>query len=191
MIPSDNNKRLFLDMQEHPEKYSGEQLEFMMDDLDSNLDAHAAWQRFEQTIGLAAKPSRRWLRIAAVSAGVLFLAGIAVAAWMASLPGTPSSAVGDTIVQINHDVPSESVGESSVSFDNVPLDSILTVVSEHYGKVVSFRSGDLHGMKFIITWQPDTPLDNFLDRLNAFDGLSFRLLGDTIVVEEEKTEEES
>ena len=190
MIPSDNNKRLFLDMQEHPEKYSDEQLEAMMDDLDSDLDTHAAWQRFEQTSDLAAKPSRRWLRIAAIFAGVLFLAGIAVAAWMASPSSTPSSAVGDTIVPINHDAPSGAVGETTVSFDNVPLDSILTVVSVHYGKVVSFRSGDLHDMKFIITWQPDTPLADFLDRLNAFDGLSFRLLGDTIVVEEEKTEEE-
>ena len=47
MIPSDEQRRLFLDMQEHPENYSDEQLEAMMDDLDSELDAQAAWKRFE------------------------------------------------------------------------------------------------------------------------------------------------
>ena len=80
MIPIDDHKRLFLDMQEHPENYSDEQLEAMMDDLDSELDAQAAWERFEQTMGPAVKPSHRWLRIAAIFVGSLFLAGIAVAA---------------------------------------------------------------------------------------------------------------
>ena len=76
MIPSDEQRRLFLDMQEHPENYSDEQLEAMMDDLDSELDAQAAWKRFEQTQGLAVKPSHRWLRVAAIFVGALFLAGI-------------------------------------------------------------------------------------------------------------------
>ena len=57
MIPNDDHKRLFLDMQEHPENYSDEQLEAMMDDLDSDLDAQAAWERFEQTAGCASRPS--------------------------------------------------------------------------------------------------------------------------------------
>jgi hypothetical protein len=80
--------------------------------------------------------------------------------------------------------------ELPVAFDNVPLDSILAVVSAHYGKAVSFRNADLRGMKLIMTWQPDASLADFLDRLNAFDGLSLSLQSDTIVVEEESTDEE-
>ena len=45
-------------------------------------------------------------------------------------------------------------------------------------------------MKLIMTWQPDASLADFLDRLNAFDGLSLSLQSDTIVVEEETTDEE-
>ena len=175
MIPIDDHKRLFLDMQEHPENYSDEQLEAMMDDLDSDLDAQAAWERFEQTMGPAVKPSHRWLRIAAIFVGSLFLAGIAVAAWMSLTPEVATPA--------QHD-------EMPVAFDNVPLDSILAVVSAHYGKAVSFRNADLRGMKLIMTWQPDASLADFLDRLNAFDGLSLSLQSDTIVVEEESTDEE-
>ena len=34
MMRLEENKRLFLDMQEHPENYSDEQLEAMMDHID-------------------------------------------------------------------------------------------------------------------------------------------------------------
>ena len=34
MQTPDKKKQMFLDMQEHPEKYSEEQIETMMDDLD-------------------------------------------------------------------------------------------------------------------------------------------------------------
>lgn len=45
-------------------------------------------------------------------------------------------------------------------------------------------------MKLIMTWQSDAPLGDFLDRLNAFDGLSLRLQGDTIFVETTTGEED-
>ena len=72
---------------------------------------------------------------------------------------------------------------SSVRFDDVRLDSILTVVSAHYGKAVSFRNEEAKGMKFIMTWDPDRPLSDFIDGLNLFDGLSLTLQRDTIFVE--------
>ena len=190
MIPSDEQRRLFLDMQEHPENYSDEQLEAMMDDLDSELDAQAAWKRFEQTMGLAVKPSHRWLRVAAIFVGSLFLAGIAVAAWMSLTPNTPPSGEPSQDAQSMEVATPTQHDEMPVAFDNVPLDSILAVVSAHYGKAVSFRNADLRGMKLIMTWQPAASLADFLDRLNAFDGLSLSLHSDTIVVEEEMKEEE-
>ena len=45
MKTSLEKKRLFLDMQEHPESYSDEQLEAMMADLDRQPDAEAVWER--------------------------------------------------------------------------------------------------------------------------------------------------
>ena len=44
----DDMQRLFLDMQEHPENYSDEQLERMMTDIDRESDTDAAWQRFNR-----------------------------------------------------------------------------------------------------------------------------------------------
>lgn len=44
MNPLDD-KKLFFDMQEHPENYSDEQLEAMMAELDKEPDTEAAWQK--------------------------------------------------------------------------------------------------------------------------------------------------
>jgi hypothetical protein len=65
----------------------------------------------------------------------------------------------------------------------VSLDSILTVVSAHYGKVVTFRNEEPRAMKLIMTWDPDMPLSDFIDGLNLFDGLRLTLQRDTIFVE--------
>lgn len=46
MKPSDNKKRLFLDMQQHPENYSDEQMEAMMAELDEPVDVEACWEEF-------------------------------------------------------------------------------------------------------------------------------------------------
>ena len=188
MIPNDDHKRLFLDMQEHPEKYSDQQLEDMMDELDRDLDATAAWQRFTDSTSSDKLHGRSqaWfattvVRKAAIIVGVLFLTGIAIAAWRASRPNSVPAPTADTIVHENTAAPSVTVAPTT--FDNVPIDSILSVVAAHYGKAVSYRDEELRGLKLIMTWEPEAPLADFLDRLNAFDGLSLSVQGDTIVVQ--------
>lgn len=189
MIPIDDHKRLFLDMQEHPENYSDQQLETMMDELDRDLDATAAWQRFVESRATAeprahTKPSLAMAmgRRVAIIVGVLFLTGIAIAAWRASRPTATSTPTGDTIVG-RTDAVSPSAAVVATTFDNISLDSILSVVAPHYGKAVSFRDEKLRSLKLIMTWESDAPLADFLDRLNAFDGLNLSVEGDTIVVE--------
>jgi hypothetical protein len=120
--------------------------------------------------------------MAAVFLGAVLICGLAWAIIphiMSSHTDSPQSA------QVTTPLPhSEGQGAgSSVRFDDVRLDSILTVVSAHYGKTVSFRDEEAKGMKFIMTWDPDMPLSDFIDGLNLFDGLSLTLQRDTIFVE--------
>jgi ferric-dicitrate binding protein FerR (iron transport regulator) len=171
MMHPDDNKRLFLDMQEHPESYSDEQLEAMIEDLDRTQDLEAAWQRFERKNHVQKPTSRRWLHIAAMFAGVLFVAGIAWAAVH----------VVSTMKQAS-EVMEVQPSATPVHFDNATLDSILTVVSAHYRKSVAFRDEASRRMKLIMTWQPDASLSDFLERLNAFDGLTLYIQNDTIIV---------
>ncbi len=124
-----------------------------------------------------------WIyRIAAVFLGAVLLCGLAWAIIphiISSHTDSPQSA------QVTAPLPyREGQGGGSLSrFDDVRLDSILTVVSAHYGKAVSFRDEEAKSMKFIMTWDPDRPLSDFIDGLNLFDGLSLTLQRDTIFVE--------
>lgn len=182
-MQTNDNRQLYLDMQEHPERYTAPELEAMMDELDREPDVEEAWQRFKAIHLTNKTSSRRWLKIAAMFAGVILMAGIALAA--IHLVSTKRMVPAAVEVQ-----PLKQEPTSPVQFDNVPLDSVLSVVAAHYRKVVLFRDEALRHMKLIMTWQSDAPLGDFLDRLNAFDGLSLRLQGDTIFVETTTGEED-
>ena len=78
---------------------------------------------------------------------------------------------------------------SSISFSNLRLDSILTVVAAHYECKVCFRDSATRTMKFITTWNPEDSIAAFIEHLNMFDGLHLTLRDDTIFVESTNDEE--
>ena len=184
----DDNKRLFLDMQEHPEQYSDAQLEAMMTDIDRESDMEAAWERLEKGRmpmslregGRTVRP--RWMRVAATFVGVLVVAAMAMAAIQLIRSHYEQPETKAATLSVQHATLDEQRVEP-VRFDNVTLDSILTVVSAHYHKAVNFRDEEPRHKKLIMTWQPEASLTEFIERLNAFDGLSLQLQGDTIVVD--------
>ncbi len=94
--------QMLLDMQEHPENYSKQALDIMLEDPEvhdlmeataqlkqamiwestgkntANVDAE--WQRFSKTYYTESEPRRGWLKVAATFIGVLFITGMAFAA---------------------------------------------------------------------------------------------------------------
>ena len=128
-----------------------------------------------------------WIyRIAAVFLGAVLLCGLAWAIIphiISSHTDSPQSA------QVSTPLPRSGGEESSVRFDDVRLDSILTVVSAHYGKVVTFRNEEPRAMKLITTWNPDESLEAFIDHLNMFDYIHLTLQNDTIFVEQTSEED--
>jgi len=132
--------------------------------------------------------SRRWLKVAAMFVGVAFLSGLAFAVyhlmWQSQRPTEEYRVETDSsLFTLQSSLP-------PVHFDDVRLDSILAVVSAHYGKTTHFRSDEARGMKFIMTWVPDSSLTSFIDGLNMFDGLQLTLLRDTIFVEVQEGKED-
>ena len=176
-----------LRLMDEPEAMTEAQLQELLSDeevrkaYDVMADCKKLYQKPQQR-PLSVKwlqPGQRF-RIAAVFLGAVLLCGLA---W-AIIPhiisphtDSPQSA------QVTTPLLQKSGDGSSIRFDDVRLDSILTVVSAHYGKAVSFRDEEAKGMKFIMTWDPDRPLSDFIDGLNLFDGLSLTLQRDTIFVE--------
>ena len=200
--------RLLLDMHEHPENYTDEQLAAMLDDeMLLHLatakramtevpepDVDAEWQRFEQE-HFAPTKNRRWLKVAAMIAGVLMLSAFTYAAIHAV-----RHSVVDQAKEPTETVSPEPQTESAVGprlgvadtaavvvepivFDNQPLDQMLEKIAPHYGMQVEFRNEDARALRFYFVWQSDEDLDTVLERLNLFESVNIGKEGNTIVVE--------
>ena len=200
--------RLLLDMHEHPENYSDEQLAAMLNDemLEQLViakramtdipepDVDAEWQHFEQE-HFAPEKNRRWLKVAAMIAGVLMLSAFTYAAIQAVRAHQPeiqqplTEQVEKTDAPVATSSPTEAAGIDSVStgqpvtFDNVALETIVGDIAARHQMQVEFRNEDARALRFYFVWQPDEDLDAVLERLNLFESVNISKEGNTIVVE--------
>ena len=200
--------RLLLDMHEHPENYTDEQLAVMLDDemLEQLViakramtdipepDVDAEWQRFEQA-HFAPENNRSWLKVAAMIAGVLMLSAFTYAAIQAVRAHQPeiqqplTEQVEKTDAPIATSSSTEAEGIDSVStgqpvtFDNVALETIVGDIAARHQMQVEFRNEDARALRFYFVWQPDEDLDAALERLNLFESVNISKEGNTIVVE--------
>lgn len=199
MNPLDD-KQLLLDMQEHPEKYSDQELEAMMDRLDSEPDVETAWQRFQARHGMEAGSERTPRQ----RAGMSMLRKIAAALLFAFTCGVLGYAT-YTVIRIGnkraktsvvspkqqtlHAKATAATPDTLFRFANVQLDSILSMVGRHYGRQVLFRDKKARALRLHTTWNSTRPLSEFVEMLNEFE--VFRLTDecDTLFVESIKTEE--
>lgn len=200
---------LLLDIHEHPENYTDEQLAAMLDDeIQEHLatakramtdipvpDVDAEWQRFEQT-HFAPVNNRRWLKVAAIFLGVIMLSAFTYAAIQAVRNNTidntvetseevattsqTESAEADTRLGVTDTV---SVPSEPVTFDNVALEAIISDIASRHQLQVEFRNEDARALRFYFVWQPDEDLDTVLERLNLFESVNITKEGNTIVVE--------
>ena len=200
--------RLLLDMHEHPENYTDEQLAAMLDDeMQDQLvtakramtdipepDVDAEWQRFEQA-HFAPVKNRSWLKVAAIFLGVIMLSAFTYAAIHAVRHSTVDKAKEPTEDVVTATQPESTVGPrlgvadsatvavEPIVFDNLPLDQMLEKIAPHYGMQVEFRNEDSRALRFYFVWQPDEDLDAALERLNLFESVNISKEGNTIVVE--------
>ena len=201
--------RLLLDMHEHPENYTDEQLAAMLDDemLEQlaiskramtdipEPDVDGEWQRFEQA-HFAPVNNRRRLNVAAMIVGVIMLSAFTYAAIHAARHSVVDQAKEPTEDVITATQTESTIGPrlgvadtatavvaEPVVFDNQPLDQMLENIAPHYGMQVEFRNEDARALRFYFVWQPDEDLDAVLERLNLFESVNISKEGNTIVVE--------
>ena len=205
---------LLLDMTEHPDRYTEEQMQELLADEDVRKHYQMmVWLRESQDPSRSSLKERekrpsptsplkgeafslplrvvRMGRYAAAFVGAVVMAGLLFAA-MRPFFNIHNEERTDTLAQVTKSLPlGEGQGDgSALRFDNAPLDSILTVVARHYGKVVLFRNEEVRTMRLIMTWQPTDSLSSLIGRLNLFEGLQLTLQADTLIVETEKKEGE-
>ena len=200
--------RLLLDMHEHPENYTDEQLAAMLDDeMQEHMatakramtdipepDVDAEWQRFEQEHFTPAR-DLRWLKIAAIFLGVIMLSAFTYAAIHAvrahqpedEQPVTEQVQKTDALEEASSPTRAEVIDsvsqEQPVTFDNVALETIVGDIAARYQMKVEFRNEDVRALRFYFVWQPDEDLDAVLERLNLFESVNISKEGNTIVVE--------
>ena len=200
--------RLLLDMHEHPENYSDDQLAAMLDDdMQEQLaiakramidipepDVDAEWQSFEQE-HVAPVKNRGWLKVAAMIAGVFMLSAFTYAAIHAVRARQPEvqQPVTEQVEKTDDPVEASSLTEVAkidsvsmeqpVTFDNVALETIIGYIAARRQMQVEFRNEDARALRFYFVWQPDEDLDAVLERLNLFESVNISKEGNTIVVE--------
>ena len=182
-----DDKRLLFDMQEHPERYSDEQLEAMMSELDKEPNTEKAWRRFKPTSFFMLR------KIAAVFLAVAFLGVLSFAGYRAlsDWHGTARSQVeADTsTVQTQRFLYEVHDGDTIFRFENIRLDSILAVVSRHYGRQVVFRDKAPQHLRLYMTCHTTQSLDEFVEMLNEFEGFKLSQRFDILFVDSDEKKE--
>ena len=74
-------------------------------------------------------------------------------------------------------------GGGLLLFADVRLDSMLAIVSQHYGKAVFFGDEELKALHIHTKWNREDSLAAFIENLNELDGLSLTEQRDTIFVQ--------
>lgn len=182
MLTPDKKRQMYLDMQEHPEKYSDEQIEAMMDELDRMPNVETAWQKFEQRqMTTQVSSSRRWLRVAASIISVIMVSGIALAAIQIvrqyQKPETPQTEQTTYITKSAINSPAEILTTDTISvephiFDNVPLDTMLMEIADYYHITIDFRRDETRQLRLHFEWKHSESLDRVVERLNNFEAVN-------------------
>ena len=191
MKPTDRNKQLYRDMTEEPEKYSDQELEAMMDEIDQMPDVEEAWQQFDRQHVHPVRLMHTWRKLAAILISIITISGIAIAAvhFVRNHESKPAeteqqSTTVETRKPDAHKQPADTtVSTQPVVFDNVTLDSILPRIARHYGYTVNFRNDQPKSLRLFFTWNPQDPIQKVTDKLNLFEQFHIELEEQTIIIE--------
>ena len=173
----------------HPEKYTDEQLDQMLDE--SNIpvpDANDAWEQFQKA-HIVAKSTTTWYKIAAMFIGILMLSGIAYAAIshfikMEDKPQVTLTERKPDIKKMEKTYGAEMTPtkKAPVVFNNVELQQIMQYVADGYAVKVEFKNNAARTIRFYLQWEADDTLQEIIDKINHFEKVHLTLNEDTITI---------
>ena len=141
---------------------------------------------FEQQVMMKITMRQRrkpYFRVAATFIGILMLSGLAFAAYHFAVgEGLESPSQEAKASVLCQQKPAE-INDNIMLFDNMQLDSVLTIVAQHYQKHVEYQNDSVRHLHFHIEWNQAAPLADFITLINNFEGISLREENDTIIAE--------
>ena len=210
-MDKDGKIKMLLDMQEHPEQFSEQELEQMLSDAEaqelmeataqlkramkndefsiSEQEIEDEWQTFAANHLAEQKPQRTWLKIAAMFIGVLFMTGIAFAAIHIIKQNTGAQ----EMKQVEQPVIQQPVSTGTVNndtiaqtepviFDNVTLDSIAKEIADYHHIEVDLQNELAKQLRFYFVWKQDDDLQEVVEKLNMFDHVDMAIENGKLIV---------
>ena len=204
-MEKDEKIQLLLDMQEHPEQFSEQALQTMLDDpemrelmeataqlkqammSDENdvNDVDAEWRRFAQTHLTEQKPERSWLKIAATFIGILMMSGIAFAAIhiirnFSNAGIEPQKTIQETTIANSHQLPADTIKTDTipskvVRYDEATLEKILTDMADYYGLSLIWKSEEAKTLRLFYIWNKQQSAVEAIRSMNSFERIRLEL----------------
>ena len=204
-MEKDEKIQLLLDMQEHPEQFSEQALQTMLDDPkvrelmeataqlkqammpdENNVnDVDAEWQHFAQTHLAEQKPERSWLKIAATFIGILMMSGIAFAAvhiiqHVSNAGVEPQEQILETTIANPHQLPADTLKTDSippkvVRYDEATLEQILTDMADYYGLLLNWKSEEAKTLRLFYIWNKQQSAVEAIRSMNSFERICLEL----------------
>ena len=205
IMEKDKKIQLLLDMQEHPEQFSEQALQTMLDDPEvrelmeataqlkqammsnendvNNVDAE--WQRFVQTHLTEQKQERSWLKIAATFIGILMMSGIAFAAihiirHVSNVGVESQPPMQESTIANPHQLPADTLKTDSippkvVRYDEATLEQILTDMADYYGLSLIWKSEDTKTLRLFYIWNKQQSAVEAIRSMNSFERIRLEL----------------
>ena len=174
----------------HPEKYTDEQLDQMLDETNIPVpDANEEWKQFQKA-HIVAKSTTTWYKIAAMFIGILMLSGIAYAAIshfikMEDKPQVTLTERKPDIKKMEKTYGAEMTPTKKVPviFNNVELQQIMQYVADGYSVKVEFKNNATRTIRFYLQWEADDTLQEIIDKINHFEKVHLTLNEDIITIQ--------
>ena len=179
---------------EHPEEFTDEELETLFQDqevrdcYETTIKAEQAFasrrQQPEQQAKVVDMSSRQWFRVAAAFIGLVMLSGIVYAI----IIGTSAKSSLKEQIMIQPTKPlteqvSSLPADTTLTFENTELDSIVNRIAGHYHVDVDFRNETASHLRLYTKWSPSEPLEQVVERLNAFEKVDIKIENHTLTIE--------
>ena len=153
------------------------------DSRKSTVNVDAEWQRFAGQHIADSKPRSRWLKIAAVFLGVLFVSGITFAAiHIVRMVKQPGSYKPPTTMPVDT-VKTDTIAPKIIRYDEATLQKILTDMGDYYRLHVELRNEEAKTLRLFFLWNQRQEASIVLEQLNMFERIHLVLNDSTIIAE--------
>ena len=179
---------------EHPEEFTDEELEKLFQDqevrdcYEAAIKAEQAFatrrQQPKQRTKAVTMSSRLWFRVAAAFIGLVMLSGIVYALIIGTSAKTsPKEQVMNQPTRPLTEQVTSLPADTTLTFENTELDSIVNRIADHYHVGVDFRNETASHLRLYTKWSPSEPLEQVVERLNAFEKVDIKIENHTLTIE--------